>query len=218
MRHDLPSWHAEYDQAQRWLRAGCFESLVHDLRSVLRLASRRVARTFYPRHLGRPRFWPHGRPIAAAVASEMALIFKPSMLHDAATLWRSAIEDLSPHAPPRRYLTPARCALMREAAIDFCDLLGAEAHALGWTAAELFALHPEYGTVRIEVCWVMISGNRAQAVELSRVGFSVVRPTAPSRVRSEVSRSGRSLRARAAQPCTRIGPIRARSRSRRTVA
>lgn len=113
---------------------------------------------------------------------------------------------------PRRYLTPARCALMREAAIDFCDLLGAEAHALGWTAAELFALHPEYGTVRIEVCWVMISGNRAHAVELSRVGFSVVRPTAPSRVRSEVSRSGRSLRARAAQPCTRIGSIRARSR------
>lgn len=131
MRPDLPSWHAVYDQAQRWLRAGCFESLVYDLRSVLRLASRRAARTFYPRHLEQPRFWPHGRPIAAAVAIGMALSFKPSMLHDAAALWRSAIEDLFPHAPPCRYLTPARCALMREAAIDFCDLLGAEAHALG---------------------------------------------------------------------------------------
>ena len=106
MRHDLPSWHAVYDQAQRWLRAGCFESLVHDLHSVLRLASRRVARTFYPRHLGRPRFWPHGRPIVAAVASEMAFIFKPSMLHDAATLRRSAIEDLSPHAPPISHSGP----------------------------------------------------------------------------------------------------------------
>ena len=33
MPHDLPPWHAVYDQAQRWLRAGCFESLVHDLRA-----------------------------------------------------------------------------------------------------------------------------------------------------------------------------------------
>ncbi|TNC13006.1 transposase [Methylobacterium terricola] len=31
-----------YDEAQRWLRAGCFESLVHDLRAVLRLASDRA--------------------------------------------------------------------------------------------------------------------------------------------------------------------------------
>lgn len=42
MPHDLPPWHAVYDQAQRWLRAGCFESLVHDLRAVLRLASGRA--------------------------------------------------------------------------------------------------------------------------------------------------------------------------------
>ena len=42
MPHDLPPWHAVYDQAQRWLRAGCFESLVHDLRAVLRLAAGRA--------------------------------------------------------------------------------------------------------------------------------------------------------------------------------
>src|SRR5689334_25382866 len=30
-----------YDQAQRWLRAGCFEMLAHDLRAVLRLAAGR---------------------------------------------------------------------------------------------------------------------------------------------------------------------------------
>src|SRR5919206_177107 len=41
MPHDLPPWHAVYDQAQRWLRAGCFESLTHDLRAVLRLAAGR---------------------------------------------------------------------------------------------------------------------------------------------------------------------------------
>lgn len=42
MPHDLPPWHAVYDQAQRWLRAGCFEALVHDLRAVLRLAAGRA--------------------------------------------------------------------------------------------------------------------------------------------------------------------------------
>jgi len=39
--HDLPPWPAVYQQMQRWLRAGVFESLVHDLRAVLRLAQGR---------------------------------------------------------------------------------------------------------------------------------------------------------------------------------
>ncbi len=42
MPNDLPPWHAVYDQAQRWLRAGCFETLVQDLRAVLRLAQGRA--------------------------------------------------------------------------------------------------------------------------------------------------------------------------------
>lgn len=41
MPNDLPPWHAVYDQAARWLRAGCFEALAHDLRAVLRLAAGR---------------------------------------------------------------------------------------------------------------------------------------------------------------------------------
>jgi transposase len=42
MPHDLPPWHAVYAQAMRWLRAGCFEMLAHDLRAVLRLAAGRA--------------------------------------------------------------------------------------------------------------------------------------------------------------------------------
>lgn len=42
MPHDLPPWHTVYDQARRWLRAGCFEHLAHDLRAVLRLAEGRA--------------------------------------------------------------------------------------------------------------------------------------------------------------------------------
>lgn len=41
MPHDLPPWHAVYDQARRWLAAGCFEAIVHDLRELLRLAEGR---------------------------------------------------------------------------------------------------------------------------------------------------------------------------------
>jgi len=41
MPNDLPPWHAVYDQAQRWLRAGCFEMLAQDIRVVLRLAQGR---------------------------------------------------------------------------------------------------------------------------------------------------------------------------------
>ena len=38
MPNDLPPWHAVYNQVRRWLAAGCFEMLAHDLRAVLRLA------------------------------------------------------------------------------------------------------------------------------------------------------------------------------------
>lgn len=36
MPHDLPPWPAIYQQTQRWIRAGCFEVMVDDLRSLLR--------------------------------------------------------------------------------------------------------------------------------------------------------------------------------------
>jgi transposase len=38
MPNDLPPWPVVYQQSQRWLRAGVFETIVHDLRALLRLA------------------------------------------------------------------------------------------------------------------------------------------------------------------------------------
>lgn len=38
---DFPPWAAVYQQTRRWIDAGCFEALVHDLRAVLRLAEGR---------------------------------------------------------------------------------------------------------------------------------------------------------------------------------
>lgn len=41
MPHDLPPWTAVQQQTQRWLQAGCFEAIAHDLRLLLRLAMQR---------------------------------------------------------------------------------------------------------------------------------------------------------------------------------
>ena len=41
MPHDLPPWTAVQQQTQRWLKAGCFEAMAHDLRLLLRLALQR---------------------------------------------------------------------------------------------------------------------------------------------------------------------------------
>lgn len=44
MPNDLPPWHAVYEQTQRWIRAGVFEQMIHDLREVLRVCAGRNAK------------------------------------------------------------------------------------------------------------------------------------------------------------------------------
>ena len=39
---NFPPWEAVYQQARRWLEAGCFEDMVHDLRALLRWAEGRA--------------------------------------------------------------------------------------------------------------------------------------------------------------------------------
>lgn len=41
MPNDLPPWHTVYQQTQRWIKAGVFEDLAHDLRALLRRAEGR---------------------------------------------------------------------------------------------------------------------------------------------------------------------------------
>ena len=41
--HDFPPWAAVYQQTQRWIRAGVFDQIVHDLRVLLRVAAGRNA-------------------------------------------------------------------------------------------------------------------------------------------------------------------------------
>ncbi len=39
--NDFPPWELVYQQAQRWIQAGCFEAMVSDLRSIIRVAQGR---------------------------------------------------------------------------------------------------------------------------------------------------------------------------------
>jgi hypothetical protein len=96
----------------------------------------------------------------------------PTPLHPVVAGWRSEVENLSPHASPCRNLPPAKWATVRESALAFCDQFGNEAHWLSWTATELFAVHPEHGTTRLDACGVlMIGGETARGVDANRVVF-----------------------------------------------
>jgi transposase len=41
MPHEFPPWWVVQQQTQRWLRAGCFEAMAHDLRAILRMVQDR---------------------------------------------------------------------------------------------------------------------------------------------------------------------------------
>jgi transposase len=43
MPNDLPPWFTVHQQTQRWIAAGCFEVMAHDLRKLLRLLAEKAA-------------------------------------------------------------------------------------------------------------------------------------------------------------------------------
>jgi hypothetical protein len=44
--------------------------------------------------------------------------------------------------------------------------IGAEAHRLGWTAEELFGVHPKVGAVRVDCCGALMLSNAGQVVSI----------------------------------------------------
>lgn len=56
---------------------------------------------------------------------------------------------------------------------QFCDVkVGGTWRRLGWTAPQLFSLHPEHGTLRVDYCGALKVGSTpARGVEVNRVLF-----------------------------------------------
>ncbi|GJE13378.1 hypothetical protein [Methylobacterium longum] len=102
----------------------------------------------------------------------MSSSLAPAELSPAVASWRDQIERLSEHASPCRYLAPAKWAAIRSNAMAFCDQHGAEAHRLGWTAPQLFGVHADHGTLRVDYCGaLMVGGTPARSVEAHRILF-----------------------------------------------
>ncbi|CAO4183400.1 hypothetical protein [Methylorubrum aminovorans] len=86
--------------------------------------------------------------------------------------WRNAFGRLRPTSPPCRYLNPTAWANIHEVCTDFIESFGADAVRLGWTAPQLFGVHPEHGTLRVDWCGVMmIGGRKAIGIEADRIPF-----------------------------------------------
>ncbi len=115
----------------------------------------------------------------------------PSPLHPVVAGWRGEFENLPPHASPCRNLPPGKWATIRESALAFCDQFGNEAHRLGWTAPELFAVHPQHETIRLDACGaLMLGGEAARGVEANRVVFERTSGYRNGPGRSGASQSG----------------------------
>ncbi|MGE8130900.1 hypothetical protein ACQKQD_28350 [Methylobacterium sp. NPDC080182] len=62
--------------------------------------------------------------------------------------------------------------MMRAIALAYLDQHGAEAHRLGWTAPQLFGVHPEHGFLRVECAGVlMVNDSLVVGVEPDRIVF-----------------------------------------------
>jgi hypothetical protein len=87
--------------------------------------------------------------------------------------WREAILGLSPDHDPCPGFRPGAWARVWANALDFIDRHEAEAHSLGWTAEELFGVHPVVGAVRVDCCGALMLPNagRVLAVEAELIRY-----------------------------------------------
>ncbi|GJE45445.1 hypothetical protein [Methylobacterium soli] len=64
---------------------------------------------------------------------------------------------------------------MHEAALDALDRHGAALVEHGWTAPELFGVHPTIGTVRVDFCGAFVLGGRkVETVLADRINFGLM--------------------------------------------
>jgi len=64
---------------------------------------------------------------------------------------------------------------MHKAGLDAPDRHGADLIEHGWTTPELFGVHPQLGTVRLDFCGAFVLGGRkVETVLADRISFGLV--------------------------------------------
>ena len=61
---------------------------------------------------------------------------------------------------------PQACAAIRARAVPFVEGHATRAVALGWTAEELFGVHPVLGSVRVHCCGALMLSNAGQVASV----------------------------------------------------
>ncbi len=75
--NDLPPWSRVHQQARRWIKAGCFEAMAHDLREVVRVGADKSVQPSAVILDGRTRSSP--RPRVATARATMATSAKRAL-------------------------------------------------------------------------------------------------------------------------------------------
>jgi hypothetical protein len=88
--------------------------------------------------------------------------------------WRDALLRLSPDRDPCPGFRRNAWVRVWTNALDFIERHGDEAHGLGWTAPELFGVHPAVGVIRVDHCGALMLtvAGRVLAVEADAIRFA----------------------------------------------
>ncbi len=109
--------------------------------------------------------------------------------------WKRGLLTLRADRSPCTYLGATAWTDIYEAALDFVDRFGAEAAAHGWTATQLFGVHPQHGTLRTDYCGVMMtSGRKAGGIDARCVTLGISAGIGTSLGSRSACRSGSSRR------------------------
>lgn len=86
--------------------------------------------------------------------------------------WRDGVESLNPAKSPCPGLHGEAWQKTHAAMLAFLERFGAEAQDLGWADLDLFGVHPQIGTGRVDYCGALTLGPKeALWIDATRINF-----------------------------------------------
>jgi hypothetical protein len=93
-----------------------------------------------------------------------------------ASEWHAILAGLKERASPD-WITPDRWEVLLHDAQRFLDRWSSTAHAMGWTALDLFGVHPTRPAVRFDVMGLLLLLQGSEVVTLTAESASIRRPS-----------------------------------------